>query len=110
MPFSTSDIKHHARVYDLDGEVVSSSPVDYVANDPVYATDFFTFNLQDVPIGPGTSLFPIVVGDHFGMYFKSDDETQYDSFYDWVITSKSGSTYGFSKSYNNILTNDGKLP
>lgn len=100
MPFSTSNIRHHARTYNLDGEMVVSLPdYDYVANAPVYATDFFTFDLRDIPIGPGTPQFPIVIGDHFGMYFKSANESDYDSFHDWVITGKSGSEYSFSKSY-----------
>ena len=103
MPFETSNITHHGRVYDIDGGfVVENNPQTYVNNTPVYATDYFTFNLSDTVIGPGTGSNPIVPGDRFGFYFKSDDETEKDSFYDWIVTAKSGSQYSFSKSYEGI--------
>ena len=104
MPFETSNIRHHARKYDLDGEVVQSTPTyDYAQGTPVYATDFFTFSLSDTSLGSGGFPNPIAINDNFGFYFnRSDTEVDYDSFYNWLVTDKSGSQYSFSKAYSVI--------
>ena len=102
MPF-TSQINHSTRVYNLSGGIESQNPFNIYdsANDaPIYATDRIRFVLSDTNLGSGTPQFPIVQGDQFGFYVsKSQTALDYDAFYSWTATLKSGSVYNFSKSF-----------